>query len=155
MGILSVATSELTESALKPSYSLNLGNCSQAGFRYRLEIFRDELSVTVDFYKENRKQILLNRTNSLPGFAGFQETPYGNVGKTRTKGYDLSLEYFKQFNKDLALTVRGNFTYTDVVWVDDDTPDKKFPWRNREGHSLKALEALPPTDYIRNRISTP
>ena len=107
-----------------------------------LKFFRDELSVTVDFYKENRKQILLNRTNSLPGFAGFQETPYGNVGKTRTKGYDLSLEYFKQFNKDLALTVRGNFTYTDVVWVDDDTPDKKFPWRNREGHSLKALEGF-------------
>ena len=26
--------------------------------------------------------------------------------------------------------------------MDDDTPDKKFPWRNREGHSLKALEGF-------------
>ena len=105
-----------------------------------LQLFRGDLSITADIFKEEREQILMERNMSLPGFAGYQSYPYGNVGATSTSGYDLSLEYFKQINKDLRITVRGNFGYVDAHWTDDDRPDTTYPWRNREGHSLQAIE---------------
>jgi len=81
----------------------------------------------------------LQRSNSLPGYAGFQAVPYGNVGKSRTKGIDGNIEYNKQLNSDLNLTLRGNFTWAKPEWVDDDMPIRAEWWRNRKGFSLTSI----------------
>lgn len=107
-----------------------------------LKMFNNELSLTFDLFYEKRDQILLERSQSLPTFAGFQQVPYGNVGITKTKGFDGDFEYFKSLNKDWKLTLRGNFTYADPVWVDNDIPDKEYSWRNRKGSSLVSQEGF-------------
>lgn len=107
-----------------------------------LQMLNSDLNITANLFKENRSNILLKRDNSLPGFAGFQEVPYGNVGKSKQKGFDGSLEYRKQLNKDWSIEVRGNFTYTDAVWVDDDKPKYPYEWRNRTGFGLVSVEGF-------------
>lgn len=107
-----------------------------------LQMFNSDLNITANLFKENRSNILLKRDNSLPGFAGFQEVPFGNVGKSKQKGFDGSLEYRKKLNKDWSIEVRGNFTYTDAVWVDDDKPEYPYAWRNRTGFSLVSVEGF-------------
>lgn len=107
-----------------------------------MQMFNSDLNITANIFKENRSNILLKRDNSLPGFAGFQEVPYGNVGESRLKGFDGTVEYRKKINKDWAIEVRGNFTYTDAVWVDDDKPQYPNAWRNREGFSLVSVEGF-------------
>lgn len=107
-----------------------------------IKLLNDDLRLTLDWFYEKRNKILLLRSESLPDFFGFQQAPYGNVGKTRTKGFDAELEYFKKINKDWNLTLRGNFTYADPVWVDNDIPDKAYPWRNRKGSSLVSREGF-------------
>ncbi|MCD8165530.1 MAG: SusC/RagA family protein, partial [Bacteroides sp.] len=86
--------------------------------------------------------ILIERKESLPGFAGFQEVPYGNVGETKTKGLDTNVEYNKRFNKDWNLVVRGNFTWAKPEWVDNDIPDKAYPWRNQRGYGMTSLQGF-------------
>ena len=36
--------------------------------------------------------------------------PYANIGSMKSWGMDGTLAYTHTFNKDMALTVRGNFT---------------------------------------------
>ncbi|HBG40487.1 MAG TPA: SusC/RagA family protein [Porphyromonadaceae bacterium] len=107
---------------------------------FDLKFFKDDLNVTFDLFKENRTDILLLRNNSLPGYAGFQSVPYGNVGETKTLGFDGNIEYFKRINNDWAITLRGNMTYADPEWVDDDQPLREYAWRNRKGFSLTSIE---------------
>lgn len=107
-----------------------------------IKLFNNDLSFVLDVFKENRTRILLERNQSLPGFAGFQKAPVGNVGETETTGFDGSVEYFKKINSDWAITLRGNLTWVKPEWVDDDTPDKKYAWRNREGFSLTSIEGF-------------
>ncbi len=107
-----------------------------------VKLFNSDLSLTFDLFYERRNQILLERSQSLPTFAGFQQVPYGNVGITETKGFDGDLEYNKAINKDWRLVLRGNFTYADPVWIDNDIPDKAYPWRNRKGSSLVSQEGF-------------
>jgi TonB-linked SusC/RagA family outer membrane protein len=105
-----------------------------------LQLLKGDLSLTVDLFKEHRTDILMERTSSLPLYAGFQVTPQGNVGESKNTGIDGYLEYNKQLNSDLGIQVRGNFTWAKPEWVDDDIPERAEWWRNRKGFSLTSIE---------------
>jgi TonB-linked SusC/RagA family outer membrane protein len=123
-----------------PKTSLGWEIATKQDLGLDMKFLKNDLSLTVDFFKEKRTGILLTRSNSLPRYAGFQEVPFGNVGESRTVGIDGNMEYFKQFNEDLAITLRGNFTWSDPEWVDDDIPTRAEAWRNRKGFSLTSIE---------------
>jgi TonB-linked SusC/RagA family outer membrane protein len=112
------------------------------GFDFKL--FNDNLSVIFDLFKEHRTDILLKRS-SVPSYLGYMAEPYGNVGVVDNKGFDCSLEYNKKFNKDWAVAVRGNFTFNEDKWVDNDQPDQLYPWLEFKGSNvmgLRGYEAL-------------
>lgn len=46
-----------------------------------------------------------------PQFAGVPQWPYLNLGVVDNSGYELEINYNKSFNKDLFLSVKGNFSY--------------------------------------------
>jgi len=97
------------------------------------ELFR-ELRVMVDYFDSHRTGILMLR-GGLPGIAGYQNSnklPYVNVGETRNRGIDSSLEWHKQIG-DWYLTARGNFTYNRNCLVNNDEPDWKYKYQNRIG----------------------
>lgn len=123
-----------------PSTSLSWEVATKQDLGLDVKLLKEDLSFTVDVFKENRKDILLLRDQSLPGYAGFQSVPYGNVGETKTFGLDGNIDYIKRFNKDWALTLRGNFTWAVPEWVDNDIPDSEYAWRNRKGYSLTSVE---------------
>lgn len=123
-----------------PATSLGWEVAHKQDLGFDLHMLNDDLRIVVDLFKENRKDILLHRDQSLPGYAGFQALPYGNVGETRTYGMEVSVDYFKRLNKDLALTLRGNFTWADPEWIDNDVPHREESWRNQKGFSLTSIE---------------
>ena len=47
-------------------------------------------------------------------------TPYGNIGRVKSHGVDLSAVYNKQFNKDWSLSLRGTFTFSRNEVVEKD-----------------------------------
>ena len=103
-----------------------------------LKLFKDELSIVFDLFKERRENILLKRENSIPSFIGYMAAPYGNVGIVDNKGFDGNIEYNKRINKDWTISVRGNVTYNNDKWVKGELPDQKYDWMNQVGHNINA-----------------
>ena len=94
--------------------------------------FFNQLNISVDYFKENREGIFLQR-KSIPMYVGLSTKPWVNIGKMRNSGIDASLEYHQPLGKDIHLTVRGNFTYARNRIMDQDEPDYAYTYMNRSG----------------------
>ena len=77
---------------------------------FDMQLF-NSLNVTVDAFREIRRDIFQQRY-SIPNYLGTASTAvYGNLAKVKNYGFDLSLDYGKQINKDLAIQFKGTFTF--------------------------------------------
>ena len=94
--------------------------------------FFNQLNISVDYFKENREGIFLQR-KSIPMYVGLSTKPWVNIGKMRNSGIDASLEYHQPLGKDLHLTVRSNFTYARNRIMDQDEPDYAYTYMNHSG----------------------
>lgn len=102
---------------------------------FDMELFRS-LSMTFDFFYDKRYNILLHR-EAWPQSLGFHNAkPWSNKGKVDNWGYELSMNYNKQLTKDLALSLQGNFTYTQNKYVDYDEPLYPYTWQTVTGKPL-------------------
>lgn len=100
-----------------------------------LKFLKDNLSVTVDLFKEHRKDIFLSRA-TIPDYAGFIEMPYGNLGVVDNKGIEATLEYTQQLGKKTFLTVRGNFAWNEDKIIENDDPAVTYPWLEKRGTNV-------------------
>jgi TonB-linked SusC/RagA family outer membrane protein len=95
------------------------------------------LELQVDYFFENRSNILQSRSE-IPTLMGLQgDTPQSNVGKANGSGVDMSLDYNKSFTKNIWTVFRGNFTYAASKYEIYDEPDYvNTPWRKHNGHKI-------------------
>lgn len=105
------------------SHKLNIG--------VELKLF-NSIDIQAEYFVENRTNILQTRAD-IPTLMGLQATPKANIGEARGSGIDASLDYQKIFNKDLWITVRGNFTYATSKYTKYEEPDysSTTPWLSR------------------------
>ena len=95
----------------------------------------NDFRVIVDYYTEERKNILQDRIN-IPVTMGLEQTPTANVGVAKGYGIDASLEYNKNFGNGLWLSLRGNFTYAVSEYkYFEDVDMSETPWLDRTGRS--------------------
>lgn len=100
-----------------------------------LKFFKDNLSVSVELFKEHRTGIFLSRA-TIPDYSGFIEMPYANLGVVDNKGIDLNLEYNARLGRKAFVTVRGNLTYNEDKIIEDDQPDAIYPWMETRGTNV-------------------
>ena len=84
-----------------------------------LSFLNDDLSLTFDWYQRTTNDMLAPG-KAIPDVAG-ASAPYTNAGSLRTRGWELSLSYHKQINKDL--NVYGTFNI-------GDSKSKVTKWNN-------------------------
>ena len=104
---------------------------------FDLKFFKDELSVGIEFFKEHRTGIFLQRA-TIPDYCGFIEMPYANLGVVDNKGIDLNMEYNKQLASKTFLTLRGNLTWNEDRIIEDDQPTPAYPWLETRGTNVLA-----------------
>ena len=105
------------------------------GFEMRLF---DKVELQVDYFTENRSNILLERTN-LPSSMGLEASVEANVGRAKSHGVEGALTYQHSFSEDFWLSANANFTYATSEFLVADEPDyaaSGLPWRSRIGYSL-------------------
>lgn len=102
---------------------------------FDIKFLNDNLSVTVDFFKEHRKDIFLQRA-TVPDYSGFIEMPFGNLGIVDNKGVEATLEWTQQLGKKVFLTVRGNLAYNEDKIVENDDPAVAYPWLEKRGTNV-------------------
>ncbi len=98
------------------------------------------LSGSVDVFKENRDDILIDR-GTVPAFQGVPlgNIPKVNMGKVENKGYEIELSYNKEITKDFSVGLKGNYSYNHniVKFADEPINDETYVHRYRQtGYSI-------------------
>lgn len=98
-----------------------------------LKFFNNRLSVTADYFIEDRYDIFLHR-EAFPQSLGYHDAkPWANKGKMNNWGYEFAVNWNQPITDDLTLELRGTFTYTQNKIVDRDDPIYKYPWQSQTG----------------------
>lgn len=98
-----------------------------------LHLFNDKFTLTVDYFHDRRDNIFQQRTQ-IPAYVGAISMPYGNVGSMKSWGGDGNFEYFHTFNKDLHLTLRGNFTLSKNKIKNWEQAEQPYPYLRQAGY---------------------
>lgn len=108
------------------------------------------LDLNFDIFREKRKDIFMKR-KIIPTQTGFINSPWANYGKVTNHGFEMSLNFHKQWNKDWFTSAYANFTYAKNRVDEFDEPAvRKGTYRSQTGRSLNELIGL-----VAERLFTP
>jgi TonB-dependent starch-binding outer membrane protein SusC len=85
--------------------------------------FNNRFTGTVDVYEKNTKDLLAFIPN--PGFFGFSNADFYNVGKMKNQGLEVSAEIIPVKNDDVQFAIGGNITFQNSK-VEDLFLDPRF-----------------------------
>ncbi len=94
---------------------------NKANVGLELGLFNGMVDLQVDFFDERRNNILVE-LNSIPATSGFYRNPWGNRGKVKNQGAEVTLNVNKQIGKDFFIGLMGSFTYAHNEIIDKDEP---------------------------------
>lgn len=91
-------------------------------FGIDMELFGN-LSLSVDYFKENRTNILISRS-TVPILQGYPLAglPKVNLGEMENHGFELEATYRKGFSKDFLMSLRGIFAFARNKVINSDEP---------------------------------
>lgn len=114
------------ETALKQNYGLDA------------YFFDDRLKLTLDYFRENRRDILIQRS-TLPSLIslGSGLLPAVNMGKVNNHGYEIDLKWNDRI-KDFSYFINANISYSKnkIIYQDEVEPNESYMWRT--GHEVGA-----------------
>lgn len=105
-----------------------------------LSLFNDKFTATLDYFHEQRDGIFMER-RFLPEMIGVQSLPKANVGSVLSRGLDGNFT-FKQNIGNVALTVRGNMTYSKNEILEKDEERNVYPYRMEKGYRVDQAKGL-------------
>lgn len=102
-----------------------------------LGLWNDRITLQVDAFNEHRSGILMRRS-TVPDVAGFfpWSIPYANIGVMKNKGLDALLEMRNSTTSGWMYTFRGNFTFAKNTIVENDEPQRRYPYLSSRGLAL-------------------
>jgi len=104
--------------------------------------------LTVDLFKENRDQILLDRL-SLPDWFGVSAKQQ-NLGATVTKGYELELKFTNGKHEGLWYWTKAGVSFSDNRIIYRDEPYYKAEYQKMAGRRIDQLFGYVTSGYIDN-----
>jgi len=106
-----------------------------------IKTLHDKISLTVDFFKEHRTGVFLQR-GGIAGFAGISTAIWGNLGVIDNKGIDASLETTPIAVGNTFWSFRGSVTYNKDKVIENDQPVQKYPYLDRRGVNYLSIFGL-------------
>jgi TonB-linked SusC/RagA family outer membrane protein len=109
----------------------------------------NSFNLTADFYRENRTDIFVDISSTIPNVFGTAGTNvYSNIGEVRNQGLDLSLSYNNQVNENFSISSRGTFTFAqNEVIQNNEPPFTEYPNLSAVGHPIGT-----PLGYVAERL---
>ena len=118
-----------------PNENIKWEIAEQVNFGLETKFFDGLLDLTVDAYQEIRHNVLGSRT-TIPVSMGLEQPPLDNIGKTRSRGIDLSGKIQHAFSNDLWVILNGTFTYNKVIFMEIEETPNKPQWQRRAGQEI-------------------
>ena len=100
------------------------------------KFFRNRLSVTADYFSENRRDILTT-LGVIPATFGLPSgsTSPVNVGQVSNKGYEIIVGWAEK-KRDWGYYIEGNLTYAKNKIIYRAEAPNPYDWMNQTGHSI-------------------
>ena len=80
----------------------------QANFGFDMNLFKNKVSLSVDYFEKKVDGLLFTPSASL--YLGTVPIPTANIGSTKTSGLDITLSYNENIGKNIKLS--NSFTFT-------------------------------------------
>ena len=104
-------------------------------------LLNNKISATVDFFKDHRSDIFMQRSQ-MPYSTGLQDLqPWANIGEMESKGADGQGSYTSKIG-NVSFTLRGNFTYARTDVLNYDEADNALPYQMTKGYRLNQTRGL-------------
>lgn len=99
----------------------------------------NQLNITFDYFHNKRDRILMKRA-SFPAIMGYgSAAPWANVGKVDNTGFEISVNWKKNFGKDFTVEARANYSYIKNKYTYVDEPDYPYVWQTATGKPLSRI----------------
>jgi len=117
-----------------------------------LGLLNDKISLQLDFFNEYRSKILLQRQN-IPQISGIYPwtIPYGNLGEVKNRGMDALLEFKHTAPSGIFYSLQMNYTFARNQIVEDDTPERAYPYMNSRGYRLGQYFAFVSDEFYKDK----
>lgn len=112
------------EKALKQNYGVDMS------------FFNDRLKTTAEYYKERRKDILL-QDGTAPTIIGFS-VPYANMGQVNSWGWELSLKWNDKVNSNFRYWAGVNLSYNQNEIIEKKESPQNNEYQYQKGHRIGA-----------------
>jgi TonB-linked SusC/RagA family outer membrane protein len=119
-----------------PNNDVSWENQIQTNVGLDLRMFDSKLSLTADYFIKTVDDLLFSPTLSL--YLGIPAYPVANIGKTETKGYEISLSYGDEIAKNVSFNTTFNFTTAENL-VEEINNGDKYIWGSGYGIPYKTL----------------
>ena len=97
------------------------------------------LNLVFDTFREIRGNIF-QKKGSIPNYFGTANTViYGNLAKVKSWGWDTSMDYGRQINKDWTVQFKGTFTYARNTVLEYDEAADIRPAISKVGKPVNAI----------------
>ena len=110
----------------------------QVNLGIETRFFKDILEVTADFYQEVRHNIIETRV-TIPAQIGVEVNPLDNLGKVRSRGFDLSAKVQHAFTPDFWIILNGTTTYSKAVYKEIEEPTDRPEYQWKTGHEISQV----------------
>lgn len=112
------------EKALKQNYGMDIN------------FFDDRLKASAEYYREHRWDILLQDATA-PGMLGFA-TPFANLGEVNSWGWEVSLKWNDQINKNFRYWAGINLSYNQNEILEKKEVPQDYAYQYQKGHRIGA-----------------
>jgi len=119
-----------------PNNDVSWENQTQTNLGVDLRMFDSKFKFTADYFIKSVDDLLFSPTLSL--YLGIPSYPVANIGKTETKGYELSLSYGSEISENVSFNTTFNFTAAENLVKEINNGDK-YIWGSGYGIPYTSL----------------
>jgi TonB-linked SusC/RagA family outer membrane protein len=110
---------------------------AKQNYGFDLGMFKDFM-LSFDYYRTRTDNMLIDGAISAPSYTGIPSYPKLNEGKMKNEGFEVSVMYSKEFNKDMSFYIGGGvaFNKNKVISINEVPYDTSYKYQyNTEGFS--------------------
>jgi len=105
-----------------------------------MSILNGLFSGSIDVFQDTRDNIYMRR-GYLPVMVGLTSSPFANVGKMQSRGFDSQFNFHRKINA-IDFTLRGNITYAKNQVLEYDEEEVTLPYMMTKGYRWGQAKGL-------------
>ncbi|WP_225586735.1 TonB-dependent receptor [Algoriphagus sp. Y33] len=99
------------------------------------DIFNGMINGNFDYFKDDRKDILMSGDRSIPSYYG-TTAPAANLGRVITKGFEFTIGASHTFANQIRIWGDFSMTHAESMVIDRDDPELQVDYQKDQGYQL-------------------